>query len=312
MEETIGTRIARLAADARSGASELVPHALAILEDARASGGEVLRAAARGVVSAQPSMAPLWNAALAALRDERERGTFERFVQRSRRAGDALVRVAGDTLAPSTPGQGLAVATCSFSGSVLRAVRALADRGAVSVACSEGRPACEGRRLAEALAAARIPVEFFTDAALGDAVGRSDLVLVGADAIGPHWFVNKTGTRQLAAAATHAGVPVYVLAARDKFLAPAVASLLSIAEHDHSRCGSRRRRASRCATRSSSASPSTSSPPSSPTSACSAWAWSRRPAARPALAWTRSCWRRWRRDGPAALKDRPTAGCRRP
>ncbi len=40
----------------------------------------------------------------------------------------------------------------------------------------------------------------------------------------PDWFLNKTGTRMLAASAAQQGVPVYVVATRDKFVSPAVAA----------------------------------------------------------------------------------------
>jgi len=40
-------------------------------------------------------------------------------------------------------------------------------------------------------------------------------VLVGADAVGDEWFVNKVGTAAICALAIQSGVPVYVLAGRD-------------------------------------------------------------------------------------------------
>jgi translation initiation factor 2B subunit (eIF-2B alpha/beta/delta family) len=52
-------------------------------------------------------------------------------------------------------------------------------------------------------------------------VPRADAVLVGADAVAEEWFVNKCGTGLLAAAASFHGVPVYVLAGREKLVADA-------------------------------------------------------------------------------------------
>src|SRR6185295_15539633 len=98
------------------------------------------------------------------------------------------------------------------------------------VSCSESRPALEGRRLASRLAAAGVAVTFFGDAAIGHALGGVDAVVFGADAVAPEWFLNKTGTRMLAAAAAQQGVPVQVLATRDKFVSHAVGGRLAMRE----------------------------------------------------------------------------------
>src|SRR5436190_1738139 len=80
------------------------------------------------------------------------------------------------------------------------------------------RPALEGRRLASRLAAAGIAVTYFSDAAISQALGGADAVVFGADAVAPEWFLNKSGTRMLAAAAGQQGLPVHVIATRDKFV----------------------------------------------------------------------------------------------
>jgi translation initiation factor 2B subunit (eIF-2B alpha/beta/delta family) len=240
MDETLRTAVARLADDARSGASELLPQVVAILRRAASRRG-VVEEAARAICHAQPSMAPFWNAALAALADTRAAGgALDRFDQRARRAPAALARVAAATLSP-VDGRALHVISWSYSGSVASCLRALtgappAGPRTLRVSCGEGRPAFEGRRLAEALARDGIAVECFTDGALACALaGRGDeerVVLVGADAVSPDWIVNKAGTRMLAAAAAHAGVPVYVAATRDKFVDPRVARLLRMVERE--------------------------------------------------------------------------------
>jgi translation initiation factor 2B subunit (eIF-2B alpha/beta/delta family) len=120
------------------------------------------------------------------------------------------------------------IVTLSASGSVTRLLEALRSRGPLRVSCSEGRPALEGRRLAERLAALGVEVTFLTDAALAAALDGANAVLVGADAVGPRHFVNKTGTRMLLSAAGVAGVPVYVAATRDKFVMPALWPRLTI------------------------------------------------------------------------------------
>jgi translation initiation factor 2B subunit (eIF-2B alpha/beta/delta family) len=235
MSVTIGGMdegLERLAGDAESGASELVPLGLAILRRAVPGGHEALLAAARGVCTAQPSMAPLWRAAALALADpDRAAEALEHVEQRWRRAGAALCRVARGVLSPGD-GRPLRLVTSSYSGSVLAVLRDLASAHPLSVACAEGRPRQEGRRLAAALTEAGIRVEFFTDAALPSALGGADALLLGADAIAPAWFLNKTGSLALASAASVAGVPAFVLATRDKFLPGPLASRLAVAEHD--------------------------------------------------------------------------------
>jgi ribose 1,5-bisphosphate isomerase len=220
-----------LARDAESGASELVPRAVAILRRAAGQGWAELAAAARAVCAAQPSMAPIWNAAAAAVADQASPGALDRFEQRRARAGAALVRVAVEALRPEGA-RALRLVTCSFSGSVLTAVSELVRRGPVTVACAEGRPRFEGRRLAAALAAAGAAVEFYTDAGVADALPGASALVVGADAVMPGAFLNKCGTLALAAAAARHGVPAFVLATRDKFLAPALADRLDIVAHD--------------------------------------------------------------------------------
>jgi translation initiation factor 2B subunit (eIF-2B alpha/beta/delta family) len=235
MDPSVAAAVDRLREDATSGASELLPHAIEIL---RGTGDLLPDAAldvARAVGQAQPSMASLWNAALAALGERRRPGLLARFDERRRRAPDALVRCALDQLL--LPGAGpLHVVTISFSGSVVACLRAAARRVRLRVSCAEGRPGLEGRRMARALAESGIAVDLRGDAALGDALGQDaeseTIVLVGADAVTPGWMLNKTGTSMLAAAAARLGVPIYVVAARDKFMDPRAARLLRIVEHD--------------------------------------------------------------------------------
>jgi translation initiation factor 2B subunit (eIF-2B alpha/beta/delta family) len=180
-------------------------------------------------------MASLWNAALAALGERRGRGALDRLDEPRRRASDALVRCAERELILPASGPHHVV-TISFSGSVLACLRALGRRTSLSVSCAEGRPGLEGRRMARALAEAGIPVEFYADAALGEALQRDRegeiMVLVGADAVTPDWALNKIGTAMLAAVAAHLGVPVHVVAARDKFMDARAARLLQVVEHD--------------------------------------------------------------------------------
>ncbi len=228
MTPTIREDLNRLAADARSGASELLPRAVAVLRRALAETPGETAAIGRAIGCAQPAMASFWNAALAALREEHEPGALDRFEQQWRRGGQAVVRHAASTLT-GEGGAPRSVATWSFSGTVLACLVGLARRQPLTVSCAEGRPLLEGRRLAATLADTGVEVRLFTDGGLSGIFAEPrppDAVLVGADAVAPGWFINKCGTRMLAAVASTAGVPVYVAATRDKFVDDRVATLL--------------------------------------------------------------------------------------
>ena len=237
----VSERIAALAADRVSGASDILGRAIQILREALAGGADVADTA-RALVGAQPSMAPVWNAALAALATRDDPRRFETFSEHVARAPALLTRCALDLLgerahmdaaasgAPRARGAALRVVTLSYSGSVLAALEAIGRTRPLEVSCGEGRPALEGRALAARLAASGIGVTCTTDAALGEALTSADAVLVGADAVTAGWFLNKVGTRMLAAAAAAEGVPMYVVASRDKFASAAVAARLRVRE----------------------------------------------------------------------------------
>jgi translation initiation factor eIF-2B subunit delta len=233
MDESLRSRVDQLARDRESGASELLTRALAILRDAQNQGSAVLVDAARAVCRAQPGMAPFWNAAVAALAETFSPGALDAFASRFARSSSALVRFAvqGIAGAPEERGRPLHVTTCSFSRSVVSCLEAVARVRPLGVACAEGRPALEGRRAATALASLGVQVDFYTDAGIALALAGTDALVVGADAVASEWFLNKCGTGPLAAACSARGVPVYVVASRDKFLAPALADLVSIEEH---------------------------------------------------------------------------------
>lgn len=218
-------KIAELADDRTSGATALTDRAASILAAAVASGQA--RQAAAALCRAQPTMASMWNLALAALADEAEPGRLQRFRQRQQRAAAAITRFAVPALLPSPPRR-MRLITLSSSSAVLATIRGLRAEVELHVSCGEGRPLYEGRHQAAALTAAGATVCLLTDAGLGDAIDAADAVLLGADAVGPRAFINKTGSRMLAAAAQHRGVAVYVMAASDKLAMPALWPHLTI------------------------------------------------------------------------------------
>lgn len=207
----------RLAADTASSATTLLSSVATLLAEARARGGRARRLAAVRACRAQPSMGAVWNLAAAALDDS---DLFDRLAQRAGRSAAAAARHAAPLLRDDTR----RVITCSRSAAVEACIRALA-RPAV---CAESRPALEGRALAESLARDGLAVTVVADAAIASNLSPGDVVLVGADAIAAGWFINKTGTGQLCAAALLAGVPAYVVSGREKCVCEPVATALSL------------------------------------------------------------------------------------
>jgi hypothetical protein len=226
--EPFADRIALLASDRESGASEILDQVIDLFREAIAAGAPLLPLA-RAVCGAQPSMAPVWNAAIEIAGWDRPAERLEAFAARIARAPAALARVAADYFQADASGP-LRLVTISFSRTVVTALERMAAARELRVSCSESRPAREGRRLATRLATAGVAVTYFSDAAISQALGAADAVVFGADAVAPEWFLNKSGTRMLAAAAGQQGVPVYVMATRDKFVSHAVGSRLIVRE----------------------------------------------------------------------------------
>ena len=222
MNPELQKRIARLAADRESGASEILEDVIAILRAAMTADAD-LHEVAEALRKAQPSMAPVWNATAAALT-----GELDRFARRAERAPKAISRFAVELLETGLSRAGpLRIVTISYSATVAGVIETLAQRRSVRAACAEGRPALEGRWLASRLAAAGVPVDCYLDAALDHALDSADAVLVGADTVAATWFLNKSGTRMIAASATQRGIPVYVVAGREKFAAGRIADALT-------------------------------------------------------------------------------------
>lgn len=228
LSNELRNRIDELSGDNLSGASEILDRAIALLMEVQGAAGPV-RAVARALCEAQPSMAGIWNAGLHAVAGRENPAIFTTFAARVGRAERALIRVGLEFFEAGTNAP-LRLATLSFSRTTAALITALSETREVRVACAEGRPMLEGRRMAAALAAAGVRVTFYTDAALGQALGAIDALLVGADAITPDAVINKSGTRLLAAAAAHQGVPVYIAASREKFVSQAVSLQLAVRE----------------------------------------------------------------------------------
>lgn len=219
-----------LAADHVSGASEIYARALQAVEQFL-SGLDQTQISLphrpewlRALTQAQPAMAPMYNLAnaLALILEQEHLEKDERIAQaraflqkealQSRWSNAAIAEHALTLIATKSR-----VLTHSYSGTVAAALEYARENAVhLEVYLSEGRPANEGRRMAERLARAGMSVHFFVDDARAHFMRMSDIVLLGADRISEKGFVNKIGSRSLTQLASLHQIPVAVLAARNK------------------------------------------------------------------------------------------------
>lgn len=216
---TLAERIAALAADRVHGATWLAREAVRILGDAAAEEGPGWAAAVTDAASrlagCKPAMAMVANAparlrdALLTAGEEDGRAGSASLVEAALSEIEHGRAAAAETAAGLVPTGGVVV-TCSRSSSVEAAlVRAAKAYKAPMVLALES--AGHGSRLAADLAARGVPAEVLPDSAARSVVGRSDLALVGADAVSSSGVVN--GTPSLALAEACAGeIPLYAVA----------------------------------------------------------------------------------------------------
>jgi len=204
-----------IAADTVHGAAALSIRALGVLRDRAAVADEFeeLIETALELQDARPSMAVLENRLNRVMSgaERSPQAVHDRAIEEIGAALDADATAAA-TAADRLDGP---IATLSWSGTVRDALAELGE----PVTVAESRPDREGIDLAESLASEGVDVTVTTDAALPAVLSDREFggVLVGADTILPNGdIVNKVGTRSLALAAERAGIPVYVVAARDK------------------------------------------------------------------------------------------------
>jgi translation initiation factor eIF-2B subunit delta len=114
--------------------------------------------------------------------------------------------------------EGSTVLIHSASSSVRSVLEEAKSRIGFNVCCTEALPIGEGIEMAADLTAIGFEVEVLEDAAALELLPGMDLVLAGADAIGPGSAINKTGTAALARRARAIGVPFYLVAAAEKVL----------------------------------------------------------------------------------------------
>lgn len=221
--------IAQLAADRTSGATALVMRAIGILQGVSGE-RSALEAAARDLCRAQPSMGGMHTAAALALSAPDPSAALAALTARVARGPAAIARVAGRIVALRRGSEAVRIVTCSRSAAVEATLLGIGRTEPVSVACSESRPALEGVGLAARLAASGIPTALYSDAGLACAIGGADALVVGADALAAGGFINKVGTSALCALAAAEGVPVFVLAGREKIVPDMVFAGLPLRE----------------------------------------------------------------------------------
>jgi len=143
---------------------------------------------------------------------------LEGLIDASRKAHEETVQYAADLLLKDAAN----VLTFSWSSNVQDTlVRAAARLQHVYVA--EARPLCEGRELARVLGEAGISTTLITDAAMGWALERVGLCLVGADGVLQDGsLINKTGSYLLALAAKGSKIPFYSICETFKYHVGAV------------------------------------------------------------------------------------------
>jgi translation initiation factor 2B subunit (eIF-2B alpha/beta/delta family) len=148
---------------------------------------------------------------LGAARDEAAEAA-SKLSRSSQQAVSEIARRAARLLGPNKT-----LMTHSLSSTVVAACRELQGRG-LRVIVTESRPLAEGRRLAEMLAAWRVPTTYLTDAQMGLWVQQADAVVVGADSVlADGAVVNKVGTYPLALVARDRSVPFFVCCESFKF-----------------------------------------------------------------------------------------------
>ena len=210
---------ATVGADAARAVGELVETAIEVAQGAFP--GAVFDAV--DLLSAnQQAMAPILN-----LRNEvylnAENGpeavlTAVKNLERRIRESWRGIAVSGVSVIPA----GGTVLIHSASSTVRTVLEVARDQVDFTVACTRAMPIGEGIEMAAELRAGGFEVELIDDDVAIEVLPGADVVLAGADAIGPEQVINKVGTGVLAGAAKAIGIPFYLVAATDKILPAAL------------------------------------------------------------------------------------------
>jgi translation initiation factor 2B subunit (eIF-2B alpha/beta/delta family) len=225
-------RARAIADDRLRGAAAIVEDLLPVLDAALAEGQDATIDVARIVCRGQPAMAPIWNLCGAAIADFSVPGRYQQRRAEVARAPRALLRVAAvavaDAVDTTDRRHATTLLTVSYSSSVAAVLTAVAARHSIRVVCAESLPGGEGVALSGHLAATGVVAEVVPDAMVARHLDVAAGVVVGADAIAAHDWTNKVGTYGICAAAWFSGVPVFVVASRDKLACAALRARMSL------------------------------------------------------------------------------------
>ncbi|MCB0223280.1 MAG: translation initiation factor eIF-2B [Anaerolineae bacterium] len=186
---------------------------------------EYIELAAKALINAQPTMAPLFNLAnrvLLAVDPAVNDDQIKQIVRQSCRDFVNQIEQSGQRIAGAAAAlieEDMVIMTHSASATVGQAFLAAQRAGQqFEIICTESRPVNEGVKLARRLGRQGFSVKLITDAAAFGLMSEVDMIFVGADSVSPHGLVNKSGTLGLALAAHRFNVDFYGLCGSEKFL----------------------------------------------------------------------------------------------
>jgi translation initiation factor 2B subunit (eIF-2B alpha/beta/delta family) len=232
--EQLADLVAPIRDDLLSGAAEIALRAITVFQTVMNEGQglsvhamkERLVATARALVDAQPAMAPLFHLSNMVLQAIDDASTIDEIQRKCQEALDkfertlcesanAIADLVFDLIPP-----GELIFAYSFSSTVVSCLLNARAKGRYfRVACTEARPAMEGRKLASRLAAGGIEVIHTFDNALGLILPNCSTAFMGCDCVGKPGVVNKVGSWAMAVACRELGIPLYALSGTEKFVA---------------------------------------------------------------------------------------------
>jgi ribose 1,5-bisphosphate isomerase len=196
------------------GAAKIARHAASALGRLASEGADAdeLREAGQRLIATRPTAVSLQNGVryvLAGLDDGPEvvEARSQRFVHDALRARERVARNGARLL----EGVDVAMTHCHSQAAATSLIARHDREPFEAVIVLETRPWRQGLITAEQLADAGLPVEFMVDAAMGRALERAEVAIVGVDTIAANGdVVNKVGTSLVSLAAEEADVPFYV------------------------------------------------------------------------------------------------------